>query len=614
MLSLQWSVRTKLSAAAILAVVVVVAFVGSDDGRVGRVSGSSGVAENAVPAPLAPEHAEARCSGTSPSDQPSPAFGNVVTGRLITSRRIPVARATVVALLDGHEASRGESGPDGRFSLSLSSNPSLPVQIRAHHAASGTGGRRVIGPRRESFDLGAILMLRDRRVRVRVCAEERLLAGARVSIYGDSECLFPVAEHAATDGRGEVVLDCLPPCPLTVLAAASGWASARVTIDAAATEVGVSLAPESVVRVRLVDGITRAPLAGALLTPLRVEDAMGGSISNVGAPGAAVASTTDERGETLVRGLAQGERVALQSTDLKGYSRRLRTPVTIVGGDEQVAVLEAEPLRVCRWRIVHGGDAAWPEEGCALSVRAAGSEPDTVRHASGRIEGDTAVVEGLDAMGVQMFLVTEGGGIALARADARATEGEAISFWRSRSVRVAMESPHGEPIPGMALTLMLAGAFEIVARRTTNASGIVEFNNVFPFGHASSDPNKMTFERIVVQCVPFFPSEDTTRDVATIELREASVEVCVALPDEELFLLSVTLDGVPGLPAAYYLSSTGVVSSVPVREDPERGEIMLRGRRLAQGSRVLVRIVAGGFRPQMVDVTSGRGDVALVRY
>lgn len=300
-----------------------------------------------------------------------------LSGRVM-SPSAPIAGAEVVlSASDGAELARARTDGGGLFFLPLDDHAegaSLWIRAQGFATALRSGERVQRGERR---NLGVLRLEPGVTVAGRVLdAHDAPVAGATIELRSPALGALvqrPIAS-AVSDRDGNFSIVDAPSLQLRVEVRAPGHgARALEPVDAPADDVVVRLSTELVLRARVLDRRTRAPLAG-----VRVELAPLDPL----APGAS--GTTDADGALAIAGL--GATSWLARLHAPNYRTRSQSQVE-AGAAEVLFELDAWP---CVRGVVRAADGAVPS-GATVELRAtdaSGAVADARARASGRCEAD----------------------------------------------------------------------------------------------------------------------------------------------------------------------------------------------------------------------------------
>lgn len=553
-----------------------------------------------------------------------------VHGRVVDSMRRPVAGASVDVRLDPAVPHPWTTAVDGSFrgvfapgereraTPTISWSPDRFDRTRERacyarvHATRGTesAGLRIVelpalsdearasatrAPEREAWDvdLGTIVLLPATSVRVEVVSAGAPVAGSRVEVAWGRE--VEVLAALATDADGVAMLPPLPPGALRIDAASGaerGCATARLPDD---RTVRIDLAASREIEVHVVDSVSGAPLAGAVVTLSR-DDLL--------APDFDPERPWGDRAEVKKRYFPELERVAdVDGVVLvrlpAGLRKQLyaRAAGYFGNGDaspelerwESPYRLALRPIvtRVVRWPIV-AGERPPPPDGTPLTLRFAygGSSPRDERPplAAGYVAGGHVVVEGVSGGLDRLLAETPDGALTRLAASNKPTTGDElaapVSFVRPRALDVRVVDAGGQPVAGASVRATDELDSPVSSWLDTDADGRATFRGLWP---ALTD---------VVACAPGARTWPATRARADLVAGDAHIEL--ALAPQAIVRVRTLVEGAPALPARYAFGGGQRV----VEEFPDLGEVRVRVERVRPDGRVELVLRAAGFVPQ----------------
>ena len=553
---------------------------GGDGGsHLARETGSGGVADDG---------ARARAAGAPVT----------LVGRVVDDRRRPVPGASVEIQWGRLTLSRGETGPDGRYRLTVPALTEAATRVSVTAQRTGYGLALVgawLAGGFEALEVPPLVLLPAHVLRVRVLDEGTGALGASVAaLRRDGGMLTPVA-RGSTDAEGRVAFDGLAAGVYEVYAARPGRgrtrAVARLPLEEGA-ETRIELGPERSLDILVVDARTERPVADATveLGDPRTLPAPRGP----GYPPASPVLRTDRRGRVTVRGLGAGETLYV-SAEARGYAPApwFRTREQMAPPGQTEVVVRLPGLRTVTFPVTAGA----PADGSSLRVDLSSRGLEVGAAITARMDGSYLLVEGLPDTTVPGFVIAPDGAQAQFLAAAGEAYGAALTFVPARVVRVRLVDPARKPLPGLSILLRPLEGGAPIPPAVTDGAGLAVFSGVVG-------------RRIGVH--------RTTPDQPTLGLRLGEIELEdgeriyeVEVPATLGFEVAVTVDDEPRLPAEYMLLVAGRrVSDGDLVEDPATGTIQVGVSLPPGGGTLEVALHAQGYRPATaaVEATAGGGE------
>ncbi len=280
-----------------------------------------------------------------PRRHPVPTDHVEITGIIVTSTRQPIADAQVKL-----RAMSAVTGDNGRFRFVRQQTDGDVHGHLAVRAPEGLALDRVVTvrPQARRVDLGRLVVRSAVSRRIRVLQDKRPVPGAHIAVrftWGPDD----LVRRLRTDAQGIAVLDFDAP-EFVVMAWHPGSGRAKRTVRERDKDITLTLKPARTMRVRVLDGNDKKPVAGARVTildngyrrpywpPLRV-------------------APTNADGWTTVAGIAK-ERIRMRA-EHEDYASSPDYVGSVWVRDELELVL---PKRVTvHWPIIDGELPAPPE-------------------------------------------------------------------------------------------------------------------------------------------------------------------------------------------------------------------------------------------------------------
>jgi len=516
------------------------------------------------------EVSEARLEVVSPEAITDASNGVPVHGRVLGVDRRPVASASLILGFSLGEPREIESGADGSFSTFFPrpAEQADLFSVIARHALGVGSHRAYLRDGGLELDLGDIVLEPAHPLRVRVMQDGAAAGAAEVTL--ETVDRFVRLFTTVTDVFGEAYFETAPEGNLIVHARkadASGIARAFLPGDEVIT---VKLAPERDYEIHVLDAEEETPIAGAVVTcdhQVWIPAGEGGMFLMMQSsgdfvmvrPDPARTTRTDEEGIAWIRGVGARDSVGLTVT-AEGYPEPSE-PVRL--GDEPVVqVRMSRPAgRTVRWPVI-AGEMPPPRHGTELKIRFVPGvvDPREVHVVPGpaSIDRGAVVLEGVN--GVAHFLAAApDGAIAKLFCAANASEGDPVTFRRPRSIKVTVRDAADRLVEGARVTARNQGNNELQPPVPTNRDGLAVISGLYG-GLAS---------------VWVLGPGDVGRgrECGTVDLEQGDGRLEARLPSDVRIRLRLRLDGVPGLPPSYRVSTRG--GCRVESEDPERGEILV---------------------------------------
>lgn len=524
------------------------------------LEGQGGTARSTGSIPIAP---------VPPNEEPG---GVVAVGRVVDQRRRPVPGATVTGRCDRFPEAGARTDPAGRFRLPLGPRPvrAAPCVV---HVVGPAGTAALIPlwvggePGRRETDLGVITLRPGGGLRLHVLRDGAPVARATVAVRAMDGSSMTAAALQHTDAGGEAVFPALPPgrYRVTARAAGHGRAAGEATVLPAADEhLSLSLGPERAVDVLVVDRASLAPVADATVLVREVVSGGRGRVELDYDP-PWVVPPTDAVGRTRLTGLGAGERLLLWATapgyaePLAGASRDPLRPLKLAV-DATEARLPIDRLAALRWPI-RTGDPLAPPEGTVLPLERDPTGAESILPDAVRVEGGYLVAEGFSHGDIQA-LARAGDGVyaRLVRA-AGEPEGREVAFERERRVDLHVLRTDGSPAAGSYVALRSQGNRPLGEPVRLDAEGRAAL--------------RVRHAHVVVAYAS--RSRDAWSDAAigTADLRSGDGRIEGTVRTEHELLLSVRIEGEPGLPGEFSVRTAGGQPAEVLAEDAGTGTLHL---------------------------------------
>jgi hypothetical protein len=500
-------------------------------------------------------------------------------GRVVDSRRAPVAGATIEIGTSGATLARAVSGEEGRFTLaparsSLQSEQS--VLIVARHGPGLVATRRWYTTS-ESDDLGTLVLASGTTLRVSVSSGGSPHGGANVRLeVGPLHDPFAIAR---TDASGVAEFDSVP--------AGFAWIEAEGSVGGEThfgrsrsflpeeSEVRVALEPAKRFDIHIVDAVTGASVAGAAIRvaewcwiPQHHDIERSWNMNGDGRtlrelPHAEFVSNDD--GRVAIGGLPAGG-VYCVRVAAPGY-RPLplhppQGPPTLRGDGIQRIELTPSKARSVRVPVIAG----------ELPVPLAGTPIELSFAPNGKLFGDPRSAPGLIEMGDRelvipewdgdgrFFATTPDGAISVITVRSESDVTEEVAFAPSRSLVVRVVDAAGSAVAGVRCVVRGQGNNDYGVSIATLADGTATIRGLDP---------------AVVSVAAFAPDDEGPGfEAGSVDLNTGDAQLDVVLPQIAPVRLALRIDGIPRLPSRYRVGA-GPHRVVVLGEDPELGELRI---------------------------------------
>lgn len=534
--------------------------------------------------------------GTGDGDERGDVAVVELAGRVVDTRRRPVAGAQVELRAGGRVAARALSGPDGTFTLTATTVPSGRAQrgtLIARHERYGAGTTDVWLAEGGSLRASPIVLEEAHGLRVRVEADGRPSAFGRIAVVRRVGGRVTPLGTSAIGEDGTATMEGLAAGPYEVFATlpGRGRGMTRVRLPQGEGEVAVvTLGGERLLDVIVEDAVSGEPVAGA-----SVEVGEKRTLPRPTGPGylpGLPSALTDGNGRATIRGLGLDETLYV-NVSATGYveavwwraSSQVARP-----GESEVRVRLRRPRRMTF--PIYEGTTRAPADGTVLAVEFAGRGLPETQTASARVDGSYVVMDGLPATSVTGVLRAPDGAQARFTASPGVDMGNAVEFTVPRTVRVRVHEPGGEPVAGLALRLNPLDGAGRIAPQVTGEDGVAVFENV---------GGEKVGVHIRAADAPWGGPL-----LGRIDLTDEAEEYAFELTARSAFVLRIRLDGEVGLPTRYTLVAGGVrVAAEDIVEDPSAGELQVTLRPADEQGDLAVQLMAAGYLPASLSVASG---------
>jgi RNA polymerase sigma-70 factor (ECF subfamily) len=535
-------------------------------------------------------------------------------GRVLDSRRFPVAGAAVSVLFPGAARGRAETNERGEFVIELAKGPDTrgwrggvrgiddhgravvrPCDVSSpKERARWSRGGLYSEPNPNDRDLGTLVLEPSHTVRARVLDKGALVANAEVIAYWDSRRI-PV-EEARSDSKGLVSFGGIPTGKVMLRARTAGKEGSASTFasDVDAASVDIDLRETRTVNVRVVDAATGEGVPNAELwvtedvvvdTSIGVDSfTMGMNAHNakvldlpipqLDAEGRGRIDDVPAAGPLTVNCNAEGY---LSDFIRGGFREPIRPGVNTV----QLKLTKDIPHTV-HWPI-ETGNSGIPPDGSTVYLRRASisSAADNLSLPElGRIERGELVVEALSRGFNEAVAEAPDGSLARIWIPKENDRGPAIRFQTAHKIDVLVHDGSGVPIAGACAQAFDQGNGLLIAPEPTGADGHAWLRGVCA-------------QHVSVRVVS--PGRWGMGDYAgDVDLEKGDGQVEFTLPCTIELCLRLRDGGRPLLPAQFVVRDADWNCLVQ-REDPEKGLVFLSIPVAAGSSEITLNLRASGY-------------------
>ncbi|MEW6747162.1 MAG: carboxypeptidase-like regulatory domain-containing protein [Planctomycetota bacterium] len=551
-------------------------------------------------------------------------------GRVVDEARLPVSGALVTLTFPGLDQAAALTDGAGRFDLLA--GPRQPVEVlKGSLVARHLGGRVAVRQsylhsqrimwrapsdvERDTIDAGVLVLHPASQVRVQVAASSGFVSGVTVRAeWGEDRLL--VGEQT-TDASGSTTFEA-PSGDLALIAIAQGQRGrANVKVPLPSTDqVQIVLEPTWDVLVRVRDGETSAPIAGAMITLLEEtrdyfdHEPLGGSGTGLSARRLPLdLPLTDAIGELRVGQFGRDQKIVVRAErkglkSLANGARGTHYPTDYVQAqtsvDSPVVTLELymvpRSLTDREWQVDHSECGRAPAD-AAVHLIAVNPEIPIAGSETARLEGSRLLGTGLDPH-IGYVAVAPDGCLAMLRATMR----DVLLFRVPRRLSVTVRRADGAPAAGVLVSVR-KGYSDLARPLRTDASGRVTFEALYP-NFAQVSARRSGYRETLA---------------GTVDLERGDASLTCDLPRERELLVRVTIDEKPRLPAEYELalsdgSLSRLIRAELIQERPQQGELLLPVDEPSAGNPLHLQLLAPGFAPQNATVELGPDDPAVVKF
>jgi hypothetical protein len=570
------------------------------------------------------QHAAAPASDAAPQRAVEPAANaRRIFGRVVDARRFGVAGARVRFASDGRTPLEVTSREGGAFEFALASVGSryLWGALLAVGPDGAIGdGRAVLGPDREDgayddehprdFDVGALAILPPARLVVHVRDEHGPVAGAEVTADVSSQAWVPITAclPAVTTAADGVAVLAAPRCDATVIASVPGRASARTwtTCESGVEQtIELLLHPSCSVTIRVRDAQAHAAVANAhVVVDERTVMRQAREFSYIGPELAGGSSdlpdlVCDADGVTHLDDFDPERHLSLKA-QAPGYGATQQSRALLDASSRDVELLLV-PRGTNEIRLpIVADEAPVPTDGSVVVLRANARSADARLPSTATVERGELVIVGAPEGWHPVIATAPDGSLADFEFGSELNGPATLRFKRPRTLDLDLRFADGRIAAGARVQL--------------------DGQKTLPPSLQADDQGRIVQRGLLARRVDVGAEGTFTvaQPLATVDLRAGDARIDVVVPERFEAVLEVTLDGRPGLPPTYRVSSRDFFWKVEA-EDPERGEVRVSALAGAQEKQVEAGFVAVPFLPAKLDVPVVRGaappvvPVALVR-
>ena len=535
---------------------------------------------------------------------PLPVDGLAVFGRVVDTKRFPVAGAVVTLRLPSGAVLRATGDAAGKYRIDGVPKPDATSSFSVGLLARAPDGRAGIGQswftfqspkenRVEPIVVDAVLPLA-----VRVVRDGAPVADARIHLGSGASWIL----DAATGPDGVARLDAVPKGTWSLLArtedfAAAAWADLLLAPETP-QPFEITLKETRALEVTVVSKEGAAPIAGATFRVWQMRRTPG-MITHVDPGPIPPIPPTDAEGRTRVAGILPDEMYSLTDARAAGwFSADFRGGVTVRPGTTEVTITLAG-MRELRFPVEEG-EVPPPPDGARVALEAMPGSGGAPPEGEARMDGTTLVVPRATGHYFAAIAVAPDGARARLFADDKGTQVPAVKFRPSRTIEITARRPDGSPVEGAVFQLRNQGNNPLGEPFRSGADGVARATGLYgelsEAYHLAGDSPAFRFGG---------------KSVGSVDLSKGDGRLEAVIPATRSFVVRITMDGRPGLPARLHTTVHGAYAQ-DLEEDPARGEV--RGSvPIEEGTKTVQAVVtAPPWLPGQATADAGDGTAPLV--
>ena len=518
-------------------------------------------------APAAPTADAAPDSAPAATPPAPPAVGGLaVVGRVVDTKRFPVASAVVTLPVPGAGALRATSDAEGRFRIEGVPRPGAAaawagaVLARAPDGRAGLGQVWFTSERADPLRVEPIVVDAVLPLSVRVVRDGAPVPGARVHLGGGVTWVLDAA--AGPDGVAR--FDAAPKGAWHLLARAEDFSLAGraecLLAPELAQPVEVAVKETGTVEVKAVVKGSADPVPGATFRVVVVQRSPGYIWSGDPGPMPPIAPT-DAEGRTRVAGVLPDDSLVLENPRAPGFfPAGFQRSGTRVQPGQQEATIEMAGARELRFPV-EDGEVPPPADGARIALEPVAGSGGAPPEGDAFMEGTTLVVPRATAHYFSAIAAAPDGARARLWADDKGTAPKPVQFRPARTVEVIAKRPDGSPAEGAIFQLRNQGNNPIGEPFRSGADGVARATGL------SGELAEVCLQPGDAPSMRF-----GGRPIGSVDLTKGDARIETVVPSARLFVLRVTVDGKPGLPGRFHAIVHGAMVQDLV-EDPARGEV-----------------------------------------
>ncbi|HEU4395420.1 MAG TPA: hypothetical protein VFS92_07625, partial [Planctomycetota bacterium] len=430
-------------------------------------------------APAAPEPAPAAAPPAPPA-----AGGLAVVGRVVDTKRFPVAAAVVTLPVPGAGTLRATGDAEGKFRIEGVPRPGAgeawdgAVLARAPDGRAGLGMVWFLAESESPFRLEPIVVDAVLPLSVRVVRDGAPVPGARVHLSGGQGWVLDAT--AGPDGVAR--LDAVPKGTWLLLARTEDFSLAGraecLLAPELAQPVEIAVRETATVEVKAVVKGTTDPVPGATFRVVLMRRSPGFISAMSPGPMPPVAPTNAE-GRTRIDGVLPDDSLTLENPRAPGFfPAAFQRGGTRVQPGQKETTIEMVGARELRFPV-EGGEVPPPADGARIALEPMPGSGGSPPEGDAVMEGATLVVPRATAHYFAAIAVAPDGARARLWADDKGTAPKPVEFRPARTVAVIAKRPDGAPAEGAIFQLRNQGNNPLGDPFRSGADGVASASGLY---------------------------------------------------------------------------------------------------------------------------------------
>jgi RNA polymerase sigma-70 factor (ECF subfamily) len=526
------------------------------------------------------------------------------TGTVVDKAGTPVKGASVRYQTPARNYPAVATGADGHFRV-------LGERVPPRHWTPGlilvtTRDGRVASKDQDAYEtmadevrVGTLMLQGGVTLAVQVGPQEATSKPVDVYVIRRGQRGGQFIARAKTDEHGRCTFHGLPGASCRLIAHTPGWGRG-VLATTVPRERGdpavIEMPPERVVEVKIVDKVTRVPVSGAILDlweQIRGPRwrAIRAYLPRVQVP------PTDENGQTVIPGLGDQEHV-LFIVSAAGYPEPHSangfpgTRLPRLPPDGRSLLIELDPPRTIRWPL-SSQEGPIPPDGARIVLRERrGPKERAPLPTTARVENGVLLGEGFAPGHIHALAVAPNGSVARLFCRSGTNDGREVSFRPGRTVRVRVSLPDGAPVRGLWAV--------------TRNQGNNPLHDPVPLDDKGTALIEGLYGGLAEVYVVESPDSWQGTRVGSVDLAKGGGDFELTVQPEHTAVLSVLIDGKPGVPPAGRLLAHGA-GAVAHEVNEKLGELVLRWRPPEAGGKRTFTYSASGHTQATTELVAGAG-------